>query len=64
MSVKRHPALVVAHYGTLILLAVVCVAPIILMFATSLKLQTQIFNTGMYSISLQPSPLKSPSLSL
>ena len=46
MSVKRHPALVVAHYGTLILLAVVCVAPIILMFTTSLKLQTQIFNTG------------------
>ena len=46
MSVKRHPALVVAHYGTLILLAVVCVAPIIPMFATSLKLQTQIFNTG------------------
>ena len=46
MSARRHPALVVAHYGTLILLAVVCVAPIILMFATSLKLQTQIFNTG------------------
>ena len=50
MSVKRHPALVVAHYGTLILLAVVCVAPIILMFATSLKLQTQIFNTGIHFI--------------
>ena len=46
MSVKRHPALVAAHYGALILLAIVCVAPIILMVATSLKLQTQIFNTG------------------
>ena len=45
-GVRRHPALVALHYGTLILLAIVCVAPIILMFATSLKLQTQIFNTG------------------
>jgi multiple sugar transport system permease protein len=34
------------HYLALILLAVFCVAPIVVMFATSLKLQTQIFNTG------------------
>ena len=43
---KRHPALVTAHYAALVFLAVACVAPIVLMFATSLKLQTQIFNTG------------------
>lgn len=36
----------VLHYGALVLLAIVCVAPIVVMFATSLKLQTQIFNTG------------------
>lgn len=34
------------HYLALILLAVFCVSPIVVMFATSLKLQTQIFNTG------------------
>lgn len=34
------------HYLTLMVLAVFCVAPIVVMFATSLKLQTQIFNTG------------------
>jgi multiple sugar transport system permease protein len=45
-SFKRHPALVFSHYGALIFLAIICIAPIILMFATSLKLQTQIFNTG------------------
>ena len=45
-TLKRHPALVFSHYGALIFLAIVCVAPIVLMFATSLKLQTQIFNTG------------------
>jgi multiple sugar transport system permease protein len=43
---KRHPAIVVAHYSALVFLATACVAPIIVMFATSLKLQTQIFNTG------------------
>jgi multiple sugar transport system permease protein len=43
---KRHPALVTAHYAALILLSIACIAPIVLMFATSLKLQTQIFNTG------------------
>ena len=45
-TLKRHPALVFSHYGALIFLAIICVAPIVLMFATSLKLQTQIFNTG------------------
>jgi multiple sugar transport system permease protein len=49
-GIRRHPALVALHYGTLILLAIVCVAPIILMFATSLKLQTQIFTTGIHFI--------------
>jgi multiple sugar transport system permease protein len=34
------------HYAALILLAIFCVSPIVVMFATSLKLQTQIFNTG------------------
>lgn len=43
---KRHPAIVTAHYTALILLSIACIAPIVLMFATSLKLQTQIFNTG------------------
>jgi multiple sugar transport system permease protein len=43
---KRHPALVTAHYGALIFLSIACIAPIVLMFATSLKLQTQIFNSG------------------
>ena len=43
----RRPAWVsAAHYGALLLLALCCIAPIVLMFATSLKLQTQIFNTG------------------
>ncbi len=46
LDAKRHPALVTAHYGVLIFLAIVCIAPIVVMFATSLKLQTQIFNTG------------------
>ena len=46
LDIKRHPALVTAHYSALIFLALVCVAPIAVMFATSLKLQTQIFNTG------------------
>jgi multiple sugar transport system permease protein len=43
---RRHPAVVAAHYSALGLLALVCVAPIVVMFATSLKLQTQIFNTA------------------
>jgi multiple sugar transport system permease protein len=47
---RRHPAVVAAHYSALVLLAIVCVAPIVLMFATSLKLQTQIFTTGIHFI--------------
>ena len=43
---NRHPALVAAHYAALVVLAIACISPIVLMFATSLKLQTQIFNTG------------------
>jgi len=43
---KRHPAIVAGHYSALVFLAIACVAPIIVMFATSLKLQTQIFSTG------------------
>jgi len=34
------------HYAALIFLAIFCVLPIVVMFVTSLKLQTQIFNTG------------------
>ena len=43
---KRHPAVVTAHYSALVLMALVCVAPIVLMFATSLKVQTQIFTNS------------------
>jgi multiple sugar transport system permease protein len=42
---RRHPAVVAAHYSALVLLAILCVAPIVLMFATSLKVQTQIFTS-------------------
>ena len=45
-AMKRHPAIVAAHYTALVFLAVACIAPIVLMFATSLKLQTQIFTNG------------------
>ena len=48
MDAKRHPAVVLAHYGILIVLALLCIGPIVLMFATSLKLQTQIFSTGIH----------------
>ena len=34
------------HYLAWMVLSIFCVAPIVVMFATSLKLQTQIFNTG------------------
>jgi multiple sugar transport system permease protein len=44
---RRHPAVVGAHYAALIVLAAVCVTPIVVMFATSLKFQTQIFDTGL-----------------
>ena len=43
---RRHPALASAHYAALVVMALLCVAPIVVMFATSLKLQTQIFNTA------------------
>jgi len=43
---RRHPAVTAAHYSALVVLALLCVAPIVVMFATSLKLQTQIFNTA------------------
>jgi multiple sugar transport system permease protein len=43
---RRHPAVVAVHYSALVLLAIVCVAPIVLMFATSLKVQTQIFTNS------------------
>jgi multiple sugar transport system permease protein len=45
MTTRRHPAVVVLHYTALVLLGLVCVMPILVMFATSLKLQTQIFDT-------------------
>ena len=45
-AMKRHLAIVVTHYTALVFLAVACIAPIVLMFATSLKLQTQIFTNG------------------
>lgn len=44
---KRHPALVALHYSALILLALACVLPIAVMFFTSLKQQTQLFQTGL-----------------
>jgi multiple sugar transport system permease protein len=47
---RRHPAVVAVHYSALVLLAIVCIAPIVLMFATSLKVQTQIFTTGIHFI--------------
>lgn len=43
---RRHPAVVTAHYSALVLLGIACVAPIVLMFATSLKVQTQIFTNS------------------
>ncbi len=45
-GLTRPLALVVAHYGALVILGIICIAPIAVMFFTSLKLQTQIFNTG------------------
>jgi multiple sugar transport system permease protein len=43
---RRHPVIVAVHYAALIVLAIVCVAPIGLMFATSLKVQTQVFTNS------------------
>lgn len=45
---KRPPAAVAMHYTALVVLAAICVIPIVVMFATSLKLQTQIFTTGIH----------------
>ena len=40
---KRHPGLVAAHYTMLCVLAFLCVAPILVIFATSLRQQVNIF---------------------
>jgi multiple sugar transport system permease protein len=42
--VKRSPWLVLGHYTMLIVLAFLCVAPIVVIFATSLRQQVQIFS--------------------
>ena len=41
---KRSPWLVATHYGMLIVLALLCVAPIVVIFATSMRQQVQIFS--------------------
>jgi multiple sugar transport system permease protein len=41
--VKRPPWLVAAHYAMLLVLAFLCVAPIVVIFATSLRQQVDIF---------------------
>ena len=41
---KRHPGWVAAHYSLLSLLALLCVAPIMVIFATSLRQQVDIFD--------------------
>ena len=40
---KRKPGVVAAHYAMLVVLAFLCVAPIIVIFATSLRQQVMIF---------------------
>lgn len=40
---KRSPQLVAWHYGMLLVLAFLCIAPIVVIFATSLRQQVQIF---------------------
>ncbi len=40
---KRSPGVVAAHYTMLIVLALLCIAPIAVIFATSLRQQVQIF---------------------
>ncbi len=42
---KRHPGLVAAHYTMLCVLALFCVAPIVVIFATSLRQQVDIFDS-------------------
>ena len=41
---KRHPGWVAAHYSLLSLLALLCVTPIMVIFATSLRQQVDIFD--------------------
>ena len=41
----RHPVLVTAHYGMLCVLALLCVAPILVIFATRLRQQVDIFDS-------------------
>jgi multiple sugar transport system permease protein len=43
MSMKRPLPLVIGHYTMLIVLALLCVLPIVVIFATSLRQQVQIF---------------------
>ena len=43
MSMKRPLPLVMAHYAMLVVLAILCVLPIVVIFATSLRQQVQIF---------------------
>lgn len=43
MSMRRPLPLVIAHYTMLIVLALLCVLPIVVIFATSLRQQVQIF---------------------
>lgn len=40
---SRHPALVTLHYAMLVVLAVLCLAPIAVIFATSLRQQVHVF---------------------
>ncbi len=40
---KRPPAIVAAHYALLVVMALLCVAPIFVIFATSLRQQVDIF---------------------
>ena len=41
---KRPPWVVAGHYGMLVVLAFLCAAPILVIFATSLRQQVQIFS--------------------
>ena len=41
---KRSVPLVITHYTMLVLLAMLCLAPILVIFATSMRQQVQIFS--------------------
>lgn len=41
---KRNTSLVILHYGMLVILALLCLAPILVIFATSMRQQVQIFS--------------------